>query len=124
MGTESFYRSFVLVAVILLAVLLTAQLFYTVNNVCVKLSHGGVRDSGIYPKRARNVNAWYTPPPSNNAVETAYPMYYGSGGQTSDTSQAAVLQTGAPRRIVLARTTACPIFRSQDNGSVDPPFIG
>lgn len=107
----SVYMSFILVSCIVLVLLFTAQLFFVLNPAAIKISHGSQRDNGLYPKRSKNVNAWYTPPPGGNTdVINAYPIEDPSSGDVF--------------RLRIAPTTKCPIFRQQDNGSTDPPLIG
>jgi hypothetical protein len=115
-----------LVGTILLLVILTGQLFYNVNIYCVQYRRGSQQDTGIFPKRTRNVNAWFLPNPSKadpsivpvgtqlNAVGP-YPVVFppGNGHQPNNAA-----------RIRIAKTTACPIFRAQDDGSTDPVLIG
>lgn len=108
---ETAHRGFVLVSCILMVMIFTVQLFFVINPAAVKISHGSQRDNGIYPKRAKNVNAWFIPTGSN--FDGAYPLI------TTDTS--GNVKIG---RLQIAPTTECPIFRAQDDGSTDPPLIG
>lgn len=105
---ETVYRSFILIGSILLVILLSIQLWWSANKAAIKLDQGSTTDTGIFPKRSRNVNAWWNANPTGDPSLNAYP---------------AKLQTGHAIRIVIPPTSSCPIFRPQDNGSVDPPLI-
>jgi hypothetical protein len=129
------YRVPIFIASVLLVLGMTAQLFTIVNTLAMKLERGSTRDSGSLPKRPKNVNAWYVPDTSteNSAVTSAYPVQYpGNANNVPGPASAQGQVTGYPNnksptngiaRIVLANTTACPIFRAQDNGSTNPPLI-
>lgn len=117
---ETVYRSFILIASIILVIMLTIQLWWTANKACVKLDQGSTQDTGIFPKRGRNVNAWWIANPVSDPKDkdgalslNAYPPLFTSG-----------TNVGKPARIVIPPTSSCPIFRSQDDGSTNPPVIG
>lgn len=109
---NSAYRSFILVSCVVLVLVFTLQLFFVVMPAAEKIAHASQRDNGIFPKRAKNVNAWYLPAvykPVDNPVDTAYP----------------ITKNGVVKRLIIAATTQCPIFRAQDNATTaDPPLIG
>lgn len=119
---ETVYRSFILVGSLLLVILLSIQLWWSANKAAIKLDQGSTTDTGIFPKRSRNVNAWWNANPTSdpndpqgNLSLAAYPSKLQG---TTD-----VTKNGHPIRIVIPPTSSCPIFRPQDNGSVDPPLI-
>ena len=125
------YRSFVLIGSILLLLAMTFQLWYTANIACSRLVLGGQRDTGIYPKRSRNINAWYIANPDDESTKThakpdgtkpdtpaPYPPVRNSLNHNFGKYPI------APARIGFANTTSCPIFRSEDNGTANPPLIG
>lgn len=96
---------------------MTVHLFVTADNAAVKLDQGSKQDTGIFPKRTRNVNAWYLVPDPGSTT--------GSSGLAYPTIRPGTApHTTLPSRIGIAYTTACPIFRAQDNGSTNPLLIG
>ncbi len=101
---------------------MSVQLFYYAPQVATRKEVGSTKDSGIFPKRSRNVNTWYAVDfnkndPSQVAPDgsTPYPVTFPSEG---------LYQPNGHARIGIPATTACPIFRAQDNGSTDPLLIG
>lgn len=109
------FRSTILACSIILVVMYTVLLWVPVYGAVKKIKQGGQRDSGMFPKRSRNVNAYYvpTPDPSTSAYQPYHPAV-----------TANPLQSGKPARIGIPKTTACPIFRAQDDGSTNPLLIG
>ncbi len=101
-------RSVVLVFSIVISLLMTVHMFVTAGKAAARLDQGSVTDTGIFPKRSRNVNAWYLVNP-DAASKDAYPQLNAAG---------------KPARIGIPQTTACPIFRQQDSGSTNPVLIG
>lgn len=95
-------------------IIMTVQLFWTAKVTAEKLAHGGQHDTGTFPKRSRNVNAYYAPV-INNATAEVYPPQYSTKSSNPP---------GAVARIALAHTTQCPIFRQTDTGQSNPPIIG
>lgn len=90
--------------------MMSVQLFWTADTAANSLERGSHRDTGSFPKRGRNVNAYYRPTATvNDPTTNRYPI------------QPVGRRVG---RIVIAQTTRCPVFRAQDDGSVNPPFIG
>lgn len=116
---------------ILALIVMSIQLAVPINNACVSLARGGERDSGIFPRRSRNLNTWYAPKqqditPGAQAgwLDKAYPITYQvPDGQASTVTPDNGRAIGDPRRIVLVNVTACPVFRAQDGGSTNPPLI-
>lgn len=101
----------VILCTIMVLVVMTSQFLTIISTSANKIALGSVQDSGVFPKRAKNPNFYFIPGPDvNHNVETVYPRQD--------------IHTKAPLRIVIATTTKCPIFRQNDNGSVDPPLIG
>lgn len=102
-------------------IIMTVELFFTAGKAARNLSQGSITDTGIYPKRSTNVNAWYrVVPPSGDPSTTQYPVVFPATAPPLNWTY----KTTLPARIGLAHTTACPIFRAQDDGSVDPVIIG
>lgn len=112
------YSAAVLIASLLLFIILTVQVFVTGQTAVNKIDRGGTRDSGTFPKRSRNLNAYsipkFTDTDPDATVLKSYPVYPNISSP----------DYGNPLRIKLVMTTKCPIFRAQDNGSVDPPLLG
>lgn len=113
------YRSVILVASIVLLLLLTTQLFFTVNRMVQNINQGSQTDSGIFPKRSRNVNAWYLSPAQDSST-AAYPIVF----QQTASGIGTAYKANMPARIGIPKTSMCPIFRAQDDGSTDPLLIG
>ncbi len=118
------YRSVILIASIILLIMLTIQLFYTANLAATKLDQGSRTDSGIFPKRTRNINAWYLSTATNSESANAYPILYPQNPPSEGGASGTAYFAGQAARIGIARTTLCPIFRAQDDGSTDPLLIG
>lgn len=100
-------------------ILVTVESFVIAPALAARLHQGSQMDTGIFPKRSTNVNAWSLSTANDTSTE-AYPILFPqtlSGVSTA-------YQAGLPARINIAKTTACPIFRAQDDGSTDPVLIG
>lgn len=108
------YRAVILIMSLIMVIVMTVQLFYTASIAAGRLSIGAVRDSGTFPKRGRNVNAYYRPRDADvQDTADSYPVVRTHGSNVNSVS-----------RIIIATTTECPIFRQTDTGQTNPPIIG
>lgn len=102
-----FARAFILVACAILYFLLIIQYFVTVQSYASSYIHGSNRDSGNFPVRKFNVNAFYEPifTGTNDAATVAsYPLSNPLNGNQHS-------------RLIIANTTQCPLFRYADDNS-------
>lgn len=107
-------KHLVLLMGLIIFLIMSIQFFVLLSMDAAKYIHGGTRDSGILPKRPFNVDAYYLPPfPPQGST--------GPDQKVAESYPIEVLAPGNPlvkltRRIKIARTTNCPIFRKTDDG--------